>query len=37
MPSYRFLLVLALAASTVTPVFAGEAGTQSLYGILYLG
>ena len=37
MPSYKSLLVLALAASTVTPVLAAEAGTQSLYGILYPG
>ena len=36
MPPYRSLLVLALAASTVTPVLAGEAAIQLLYGILYL-
>jgi hypothetical protein len=36
MPSYRSLLVLALAASTVAPVLAAEAAIQPLYGILYL-
>ena len=37
MPSYRSLLVLALAASTVTPVLAAEAAIRPLYGFLYLG
>jgi hypothetical protein len=35
MPSYKSLLVLALAASTVAPVLAAAA-VKPLYGILYL-
>jgi hypothetical protein len=36
MPSYRSLLVFALAASTVTPVLAGEVDIRPLYGIFFL-
>ena len=36
MPSYRSLLVLALAASTVTPVLAAEVDIRPLYGIFFL-
>ena len=36
MPSYKSLLVLVLAASTVAPVLAAEAVIRPLYGILYL-
>jgi hypothetical protein len=37
MPSYRSLLVLAFAASAVTPILAAEEAIRPLYGILYLG
>ena len=36
MSSYRSLLVLALAASTVTPVLAAEVDIRPLYGIFFL-